>query len=51
MIDKDYPPKRLHTVDTVGDVLWVVGTRDIFRLKDDIWERIEHPDIPHPSKR
>ena len=51
VIDKDYPPKRLHTVDTVGDVLWVVGTRDIFRLKDDIWERIEHPDIPHPSKR
>ncbi|MBB4254821.1 hypothetical protein [Rhizobium sp. BK008] len=29
----------------VGDVLWVVGQKDIFRFDGNEWERIEHPDL------
>lgn len=29
----------------VGDVLWVVASKDIFRFDGHQWERIEHPDI------
>lgn len=29
----------------VGDVLWVVGQKDIFRFDGTEWERIEHPDL------
>ncbi|MBB3953043.1 hypothetical protein [Aureimonas jatrophae] len=31
---------------TVGDVMWVVGHKDIFRFSGNEWERIEHPDLP-----
>jgi len=41
--------KSIHTVQAVGDVLWVIGSKDILRLKDDKWERIEHPDIELPD--
>jgi hypothetical protein len=29
----------------VGDILWVVGQKDIFRFEGAEWERIEHPDL------
>lgn len=29
----------------VGDVLWVVGSKDIFRFDGREWDRIEHPDV------
>jgi hypothetical protein len=29
----------------VGDVLWVVASKDIFRFDGTEWERIEHPDL------
>ena len=41
--------RSIHTVQAVGDVLWVVGTQDILRLKNGIWERVEHPDMPAPK--
>lgn len=41
--------KSIHTVQAVGDVLWVIGSKDILRLKNDKWERIEHPDIELPD--
>ncbi|OZI38044.1 hypothetical protein CAL29_06745 [Bordetella genomosp. 10] len=31
--------------ESVGDVLWVVGQKDIFRFDGNAWERIEHPDL------
>jgi hypothetical protein len=30
---------------SVGDVLWVVASKDIFRFDGQAWERIKHPDI------
>lgn len=30
----------------IGDVLWVVAPRDIFRFDGSEWERIKHPDLP-----
>lgn len=30
----------------VGDVLWVVAPRDIYRFDGTEWERIQHPDVP-----
>ncbi|WP_299971165.1 hypothetical protein [uncultured Roseobacter sp.] len=30
----------------VGEVLWVVAPRDIYRFDGTAWERIKHPDLP-----
>lgn len=32
-------------VQAVGDVLWVVAAKDVFRFDGKEWERIEHPDV------
>ena len=45
--DIDRPLDTLYHVQAIDDVLWVVGTKAILRLKDEKWERIEHPDIPN----
>jgi hypothetical protein len=34
----------VHTVDSVGGVLWVVGSKDILRFDGKTWERIDHVD-------
>ena len=49
--DIEGPLETLYHVQAIDDVLWVVGSKDILRLQNDKWERINHPDISHPSKR
>lgn len=41
--------RTIHTIQAVGNVLWVIGTNDILRLENDTWERIQHPDMPVPQ--
>jgi len=41
--------RSIHTIQSVGDVLWLVGGKDILRLENDQWERIQHPDMPVPK--
>jgi hypothetical protein len=33
-------------VQAIGDVLWVVAEKDIFRFDGKAWERIKNPDMP-----
>jgi hypothetical protein len=47
------PPKELYEAhggpffaQAVGDILWVVAPRDIYRFDGHEWERIKHPDLP-----
>ena len=51
---KDVTPKDygefeyLSDIQAIDGVMWLTGMQEILRLKDDKWERIEHPDIPAP---
>ncbi|WP_372574331.1 hypothetical protein [Ruegeria jejuensis] len=44
--DRNEPDGGPFFAQAVGDVLWVVASRDIFRFDGNGWERIKHPDRP-----
>ena len=44
--DSDEPHGGPFFAQAVGDVLWVVAARDIYRFDGQSWERIQHPDMP-----
>ncbi len=44
--DRGEPHGGPFFAQAIGDVLWVVAPRDIFRFDGTAWERIEHPDVP-----
>lgn len=44
--DSDEPKTGPFFAQAFGDVLWVVGLRDIFRFDGVEWERIKNPDMP-----
>ncbi|MFD1882496.1 hypothetical protein [Paracoccus pacificus] len=41
----DAPNAGPFFAQAIGDVLWVVGLRDIFRFDGTEWQRIKHPDM------
>lgn len=45
-VDSGEPHGGPFFAQAVGDVLWVVAPRDIFRFDGQAWERILHPDLP-----
>lgn len=42
----DAPKAGPYYAEAFGNVLWVVGLRDIYRFDGAEWERIKHPDMP-----